>query len=66
MRQFNSTNDWGCRWWHITEQGPWTVWVDSSQISWIRCLGAMWAWPDLHGCTGVARDVAGIGAGAFF
>ena len=26
----------------------------------------MWAWPDLCGCTGVAWDVTGIGAGAFF
>ena len=26
----------------------------------------MQAWPDLRGCTGVAWDVAGIGAGAFF
>ena len=59
-------NDWGCRWWHITEQGLWTVQVNSSQISWIRHLGAMQAWPDLHGCTGVAWDVTGIGAGAFF
>ena len=25
----------------------------------------MWAQPDLHGCTGVAWDVTGIGAGAF-
>ena len=59
-------NDWGCRQWHNTEQGPWTVQVNSSQISWIRHLGAMWAWLDLCGCTGVAWDVAGIGARAFF
>ena len=26
----------------------------------------MWAWPDLHGCTGVAWDVTDFGAGAFF
>ena len=26
----------------------------------------MQAWPDLCGCTGVAWDVTGIGAGAFF
>ena len=32
---------------------------------WIRQLGAMWAWPDLHGCTGLAWDVTGIGAGMF-
>ena len=32
----------------------------------IKCLGAMQAWLDLHGCTGVAWDVAGIGARAFF
>ena len=31
----------------------------------IRCLGAMQAWLDLCGCTGVAWDIAGIGAGAF-
>ena len=43
----------------------WTVWVKSSQISWIRHLGAMEAWLDLHGCTGVAWDFTDIGAGAF-
>ena len=26
----------------------------------------MWAQPDLHGCTGVAWDVTGIGVGASF
>ena len=26
----------------------------------------MQAWPDLHGCTGVAWDVTGMGVGAFF
>ena len=26
----------------------------------------MWAWPDICGCTGVAWDVTGIGARAFF
>ena len=50
----------------LQEQGLWTVWVNSSQISWIRCLGAMQAQPDLRGCTGVAWDVTGIGARAFF
>ena len=47
-------------------QSPWTVWVNSSYISWIRGLGAMQAWPDLCGCTGVAWDVTDFGAGAFF
>ena len=47
-------------------QGLWTVWVKSSQISWIRHLGAMWAWPALHGCTGMAWDVTDVGARAFF
>ena len=50
----------------LQEQGLWTVWVNSSYISWIRHLGAMWAWPNLCGCTGVAWDVIGIGAGTFF
>ena len=50
----------------LQKQGLWTVWVESSQISWIRHLGAMWAQPDHQGCTGVAWDVTDIGAGAFF
>ena len=49
----------------LQKQGPWTVQVESSQIPWIRHLGAMLAWPDLCGCTGVAWDVTGIDAGAF-
>ena len=49
----------------LQKQGPWTVWVKSSQISWIRHLGAMQAWPDLCGCTGVAWDVTDVGPGAF-
>ena len=65
--QFNSTNDWGCIWWCVTI----TRSVDSlgsilPGFPWIQHLGAMWAWPDLCGCTGVAWDVAGIGARAFF
>ena len=50
----------------LWEQGPWTVWVKSSQISWIGHLGAMQAQPDLCGCTGVAWDVIAVGARAFF
>ena len=38
----------------------------SSKISWMRHLGAMQAWLDLCGCTGMAWDVTGIGARAFF
>ena len=37
--------------------------VESSYISWIRHLGAMQAWLDLCGCTGVAWDVTDISAG---
>ena len=50
----------------LQKQGPWTVPVESSQISWIRHLDAMWVQMDLCGCTGVAWDVTDIGAGAFF
>ena len=50
----------------LQKQGLWTVWAKSSQISWIRHLGTMRAWPDLHGCTGVAWDVTDVAARAFF
>ena len=35
------------------------------KISWIRCLGTMQAWLDLHGSTGVVWDVIGISARVF-
>ena len=50
----------------LRKQGLWTVQVKSSQISWIRHLGAMQAKLDLCGCTGVAWDVTDIIARAFF
>ena len=33
------------------------------QSSWIRHLGAVWAQPDLWGCTGAMLGVTDIGAG---
>ena len=50
----------------LQKQGLWTVQVKSSQIFWIRHLGAMQAQLDLHGCTGVAWDATDIGTRAFF
>ena len=36
-------------------------------ISVIRCLGAVWAWPNLHGCTGATLGVElGVGIGVTF
>ena len=33
----------------------------------IRHLGAMWAWPDLHGCTGATLSVeVGVGSEVTF
>ena len=33
----------------------------------IRHLDAVWAWPDLHGCTGATLDVeVGVGTGLTF
>ena len=33
----------------------------------IRCLGAVWAWPDLYGCTGATLSVEmGVGIGVTF
>ena len=37
--------------------------LEGSYSSWIRHLGAVWAWPDLWGCTGAMLGVADIGAG---
>ena len=34
-----------------------------SYISWIRCLGVVWGWPNLQGCTGAMLGVADIGTG---
>ena len=34
------------------------------QSSWIRHLGAVWAWPNLQGCTGAMLGVADVGTGA--
>ena len=50
----------------LQKHGPCKVQVESSQISWIRCLGAMQAQPYLQGCTGVAWDVTDVGAGHSF
>ena len=36
---------------------------EGSYISWIRCLGAVWVWPDLWGCTGAMLGVAAVGTG---
>ena len=36
---------------------------EGSYSSWIRCLGVVWAWPDLQGCTGAMLGVADVGTG---
>ena len=45
----------------LSSHGLW-----DSYISWTRCLGAVWAWPDLLACTGAALGVTGVDAGATF
>ena len=55
------TNDetvWGHSRSGFSSHGP-----EGSYISCIRCLGVVWAWPNLQGCTGATLGAADVGAG---
>ena len=49
--------------WGQSESGFSSGGLEGSHISWIRCLGAVWAWPNLWSCTGAMLGVAGIDTG---